>query len=121
MLLTLLGMVIEVREEQPRKASSPMLVRLAGRIIFTNLDLALKYTPSVFVIPDKSTSTSEVIVPCIQLKSALLSVPVRINLATNAGRFPASKINSDNVPGVATWRVRVFSLLTNAYSFPHAV
>jgi hypothetical protein len=71
----------------------------------------LKFTPDVLVIPDKSTSTNEVIVSRIQVKSASLSVPVRISLATNTGRVPASKIKSANVPGVATWRVRVVSLL----------
>jgi hypothetical protein len=33
MLVTLLGMVIEVREEQCSKASSPMLVTLLGMVI----------------------------------------------------------------------------------------
>ena len=98
-----------------------MLVRLAGRITRTNFVLFRKFTPDVLVIPDKSTSTSEVIVSRMQVKSASLSVPVRINLGTRIGRVPASKIKSSNVPGVATWRVRVFSLLTNTYSFPHAV
>lgn len=63
------------------------------------------------MIPDKSTSTNEVIVSRMQVKSASLSVPVRVSLATNTGRVPASKIKFDNVPGVATWRVRVVSLL----------
>ena len=34
MLVTLLGMVTEVREEQPLKAKSPMLVTLLGIIVF---------------------------------------------------------------------------------------
>ena len=79
-----------------------MLVRLVGRIIRPNLALPLKFTPDVFVIPDKSTSTSEVIVSCIQVKSASLSVPVRVSLTILIGRFPASNIKSSNVPGVAT-------------------
>lgn len=70
MLVTLLGIVIEVREEHSRKASSPMLVRLVGRIIRTIFVLPLKFTPDVFVIPDKSTSTNEVIVSRMQVKSA---------------------------------------------------
>ena len=106
-------MVIEVKEEQPLKARYPMLVRLVGRIIRTKFSLPSKYTPDVLVIPDKSTSTSEVIVSRMQVKSASLSVPVRVSLATNAGRVPASKIKSSNVPGVATWSVSVFSLLIN--------
>jgi hypothetical protein len=33
MLFTLSGIVIEVREEQPLKAKSPILVMLLGRVI----------------------------------------------------------------------------------------
>ena len=33
MLVTLLGIVIEVREKQPSKAQSPMLVTLLGMVI----------------------------------------------------------------------------------------
>ena len=88
-----------------------MLVRLVGRIIRTKFFLPSKFTPDVLVIPDKFTSTNEVIVLRMQVKSSSLSVPVRVSLATNTGRVPASKIKSDNVPGVATWRVRVVSLL----------
>ena len=95
-------MVIEVKEEQPLKARYPMLVRLVGRIIRTKFSLPSKYTPDVLVIPDKSKSTNEVIVSRIQVKSSSLSVPVRVSLATNTGRVPASKIKSSNIPGVAT-------------------
>ena len=79
-----------------------MLVRLVGKTIRTNFVLSVKFTPDVLVIPDKSTSTNEVIVSRIQVKSASLRVPVRVSLATNAGRVPASKIKSANVPGVST-------------------
>ena len=98
-----------------------MLVRLVGRTTRFKFVLLLKFTPDVLVIPDKSTSSNEVIVSRMQVKSLLLSVPVRVSLRIFTGRIPASKIRSDNVPGVATWRVRVVSLLTNTYSFPHAV
>ena len=98
-------------EEHQEKASSPMLVRLVGRIIRINLLLPSKFTPDVLVISDKSTSTSEVIVLRIQVKSASLSVPVSVSLAIFTGRIPASKIKSAKVPGTSTWRVSIVSLL----------
>ena len=89
-----------------------MVARLAGRMIRSKFVLLSKFTPDVLVISDKSTSISEVIVSRIQAKSSSLSVPVRVSFATLTGRIPASKIRSDKVPEVSTWRVKEFSLLT---------
>jgi hypothetical protein len=97
-----------------------MVARLAGRMIRSKFILFSKFTPDALVIPDKSTSTSEVIVSRMQVKSALLSVPVRVSFATLTGRIPASKIRSDKVPEVSTWRVKELSLFIKRYSSPHA-
>ena len=115
MLVTLLGMVMEVREEQSEKAPYPILVRLEGRIILLNLSLDWKLTPVVFVIPSKSTHINEVIVSRMQVKSSLLRVPVMVSSQTNAGRVPISHIKSSNVPGTSTWRVNTVSLLIYEY------
>ena len=87
---------------------------------FFSPDLLSKLTPDVLVILDKSTSCSEVIVSRMQVKSSSLSVPVRISLLIFTGRIPASKIKSDNVPGVSIWRVKELSLFIKRNSSPHA-
>ena len=66
----------------------------------------------VFVISDKSTSTRDVIVSRMQVKSSSLRVPVTFSFATKAGRCPAAKIRSESVPGVFTLMVKEVSLFT---------
>ena len=78
--------MIEARASQEENAYSPIEVRLSGRRILSKLLLFLKLTPVVFVMPDKSISTKEVIVSRMQVKSSSLSAPLTISLETNAGR-----------------------------------
>ena len=108
--VTLLGISIEDIEVQPLNASYPIEVRFSGRMIVVRVFFPLKLTPEVFVIFDISRTASDVIFSRIQVKSSSLSVPVTMSFTTKAGRWSASKIKSNNVPGFSTWIVNEVSL-----------
>ena len=61
MLVTLLGIVIEVREEQPLKALFPMLVTLLGMVVF--LHPAISVLVAFSIIALQFSRLSKVVLP----------------------------------------------------------
>ena len=61
MLVTLLGMVIDVKLEQPSKAPAPMLVTLLGMTVF--LHPAISVLVAVSIIALQFSRESQIVLP----------------------------------------------------------
>ena len=59
MLVTLLGIVTKVREEQSRKAPSPMLVTLLGIVMEVKEEQPAKAAPAICFIPSEIVYSPE--------------------------------------------------------------